>query len=59
MGTITTVSDLDAVKAFANMCFTKATLAINAGSAATVKTTGSTIYTVNGVFYTKTALAAQ
>lgn len=37
----------------------KAVLAINAGGAATVKTTGAFEYTVNGVKYTKVALAAQ
>lgn len=42
-----------------NQCFSKATLAINAASAATFKTTGTTTYTVNGIFYTKAALSAQ
>lgn len=37
----------------------KATLAINVGGAATVKTTGAFEYTVNGVKCTKVALAAQ
>lgn len=42
-----------------NICPAKMTLAINAGSAATFKTTGTNAYTVDGVFFTKTALAAQ
>ncbi len=43
----------------ANRCYVKATLAINAGSAATVKNTGAIIYSVDGVMYTKSALSAQ
>jgi hypothetical protein len=43
----------------ANVCLTKATLAINAGGAATIKTTGTTTYTNDGVLLTKAALAAQ
>lgn len=42
-----------------NANFTKNTLAINAAAALTIKTTGTASYTVNGVFYTKAALAAQ
>ncbi|WOB06471.1 hypothetical protein [Piscinibacter gummiphilus] len=44
---------------FNNRTCTKATLAINAGGAATVRTTGATIYLIDGVYYTKAALAAQ
>lgn len=44
---------------FGTVCLTKATLAINAGAAATIKTTGTTTYVIDGVFYTKAALAAQ
>jgi hypothetical protein len=40
-------------------CLTACTLAINAASAATFKTTGTTTYTNDGKFKTKTALAAQ
>lgn len=43
----------------ANRCYVKATLAINAGSAATVKNTGAIIYSVDGIMYTKAALSAQ
>lgn len=43
----------------ANRCHSKITLAINAGSAATVKNTGAVIYSVDGVMYTKSALSAQ
>jgi hypothetical protein len=41
------------------ICLSACTLAINAGSAATFKTTGTTTYTNDGYFKTKTALAAQ
>lgn len=47
------------VDVIGNSCFSKATLAINAASAATIRTTGTTTYTVNGIFYTKAALSAQ
>ena len=57
------ISDAAASKALkdvlGNVCFSKATLAINAASAATIKTTGTTTYTVGGAFYTKAALSAQ
>lgn len=43
----------------ANRTYVKATLAINAASAATVKNTGAIIFSVDGVMYTKAALAAQ
>jgi hypothetical protein len=42
---------------YANL--TKVTLAINAASAPTVKTTGTTTYVNGGIYYTKAALAAQ
>lgn len=42
-----------------NQCLSKATLAINAASAATFKTTGITTFVLNGIFYTKAALSAQ
>lgn len=42
-----------------NFCLTACTLAINAASAATFKTTGTTTYTVDGRFRSKAALAAQ
>ena len=42
-----------------NMSYVKGVLAINAASAATVKTTNALTYTVDGVQYTKTALSAQ
>lgn len=38
---------------------TKATLAINAGSAATIKTTGTNTYSINGLDYSYAALSAQ
>lgn len=42
-----------------NMSYSKAVLAINAASAATVKTTGALAFSINGVQLTKAALAAQ
>lgn len=42
-----------------SVCLSACTLAINAALAATFKTTGTTVYTVDGYFKTKTALAAQ
>lgn len=50
-----TASDL--LDAIGTRCATKITLAINAASAATVKSTGAIIYTIGGVFYTAAALA--
>lgn len=46
-------------KALGNSCLSKITLAINAAGAATVKNTGTITYTIDGIFYTKAALAAQ
>jgi hypothetical protein len=46
-------------KALGNSCLSKITLAINAAGAATVKSTGAISFTIDGVFYTKAALAAQ
>lgn len=45
--------------ALLNFCQSRAVLAINAGSAATIKNTGAIIYCIDGVLYTKTALSAQ
>ena len=42
-----------------SFCLSKITLAINAGGAATVKNTGTISYTINGVFYSASALSAQ
>ena len=46
-------------RAIGSLCLTKATLAINAGSAATFKSTGTITYLIDGVFKTKAALSAQ
>ena len=59
MSSISNIQSAAVIQVLANQCLTKATLAINAGAAATVKTTGATIYSVNGVLYSKAALAAQ
>lgn len=42
-----------------NVTLAKAVLAINAGGAATVKTTSAIPYTVDGIHYSKALLAAQ
>lgn len=59
MSSLNTILSADVRKVLANRCLTKATLDINAGTAATIKTTGATTYTVDGVMYSKAALAAQ
>lgn len=59
MSSISDILSQSVRKVLLNQCLAKATLAINAGGAATIKTTGTTPYTVNGVHYTKAALAAQ
>lgn len=59
MSELAKVVDQALVNVIGNACFSKATLAINAALAATIKTTGTTTYTVGGVFYTKAALSAQ
>lgn len=59
MSDLSKVPNQDIVNALGNQCHTKATLAINAGGAATIRTTGTTTYSVGGVFYSKAALTAQ
>lgn len=59
MSSLSQIVSAEVRKVLANRCLTKATLAINAGGAATVKTTGATTYSVDGVLYSKAALAAQ
>lgn len=59
MSRISTLASDSLRKVLGNRCHTKATLAINAGGAATIKTTGATIYSIGGVLYTKAALSAQ
>lgn len=46
-------------KALGNANLSKAILAINAASAATVKTTGALAYVIDGILLSKAALAAQ
>lgn len=46
-------------KALGNFCLSKITLEINAGSAATVKSTGAILFAIDGVVYTHAALANQ
>lgn len=59
MSRLSSINDGALRKALGNRCQTFATLAINAGSAATIKTTGATIYSIDGVLKTKAALSAQ
>ena len=59
MSSITNIVSADVRKVLANRCLTKATLAINAAAAATIRTTGATTFTVDGVMYSKAALSAQ
>lgn len=47
------------LRILANMNVTRGVLAINAASAATVKTTNAIVYLVDGIFYNKAALSAQ
>jgi hypothetical protein len=44
-------------KALGNHCLSKITLAINAGGAATVKSTGAILFAIDGVVYTHAALS--
>lgn len=46
-------------RALGNSNLVKPVLAINVGGAATVKTTAGLSYTLDGIYYTKAALAAQ
>ena len=59
MSTLKIINDQSTRRAFGDRSFSKVTLAINAASAATVKTTGAAIVSVDGVFASVAALAAQ
>lgn len=59
MSSVNSILSADVRNALMNRCLTKSALAINAAAAATVKTTGPTTYTVNGIQYSKASLAAQ
>lgn len=59
MSDLNKITDQDTANALGGMCLTKGVLAINAGGAATVRTTNALTYSVGGVLFTKTALAAQ
>lgn len=59
---MSSMKDIEAqalIDALGYRCMTACTLAINAASAATIKTTGTTTYLSDGKFKTKAALAAQ
>lgn len=57
MSDLSKLSARDLISAIGTRCMTKITLAINAASAATVKTTGAINYTIGGIFYTAAALS--
>jgi hypothetical protein len=59
MSTLKSNQNADLRKLLGNRTYVKATLAINAGSAATIKNTGAIIFSVDGVMLTKAALSAQ
>lgn len=59
MSNLNQTNDAALRKLLGNVCMSKATLAINAGGAATVRTTGTTSFLIGGLYYTKAALAAQ
>ena len=59
MPRLSDISNAATVDLIGNASLAKAVLAINAASAATVKTTTALLYTVNGVMYTKAILSAQ
>jgi hypothetical protein len=59
MSRLSQVQRDDMRKLMQNVCLSKITLAINAGSAATVKNTGTITYTSDGLFKTASALSAQ
>lgn len=59
MSTLKATQTTDLRKLMGTRCHVKATLAINAGSAATIKNTGAIIFSVDGIMYTKAALSAQ
>lgn len=59
MSKINKIGDAGLRSLLLNRTLSKATLAINAASAATVRTTGTLSYMLNGVFLTKAAMTAQ
>lgn len=59
MSTLKAQPSYDQRRLLGDRCYVYSTLAINAASAATVKTTGAVIYSVDGVMYSKAALSAQ
>lgn len=59
MSRISSIASASLRQVLGNRCHTKATLAINAASAATIKTTGTTTFSIGGILYNKAALAAQ
>lgn len=59
MSTLASINDAALRKVLGNRCLERVALAINAGGAATIKSTNAAVYSIDGVLYTKAALAAQ
>lgn len=59
MSTLKLIQDVALRRALGDRCFSKVTLAINIAGAATIKTTSAAILSVDGVFGSAVALAAQ
>ncbi len=59
MSSLLNAADAALRRLLGSFCLTKVALEINAGGAATIKTTGTTTYAIDGVLYSKAALSAQ
>jgi hypothetical protein len=59
MSSLSNIKSAEVAKLLGDRCMVKATLAINAGSAATIKSTGTIVYSIGGVMYSHAALSAQ
>lgn len=59
MSSLSHISDASLRKLLGNRCLVKPTLAANDSDDATIKNTGAVLYSIDGVVYTKSALAAQ
>ena len=59
MSSLSNIQSAAVAKVLGDRCLGKITLAINAGGAATVKSTGAIIFSINGVAYTHAALSNQ
>ena len=59
MSALSSIQHSDIRKAIGNHCLTDITLAINDAAAATIKSTGSIAFVIDGRHYTKSALSDQ